>query len=108
MYQAVQMTGRFFDLFSHVFVTVEVKHIRDQVQSVLIVLYFGVEIGQVEAIGQIFFIDVAEVLIASRGYELEIHTRVSQCNRETTYYNRTFSAKRTPANLPLLRSHRLR
>jgi hypothetical protein len=33
-------------------------------------LHLGIEAGEVEAVCQVFLIDLAEVLVAARGYEL--------------------------------------
>lgn len=45
MHQAVEMSGRLLDLLSHVIVAIKVEDVGDQVQSILIVLNFGVEAG---------------------------------------------------------------
>jgi hypothetical protein len=44
------MSGRFFDRLSHLIVTVEIENICDQVQGILIVLYFCIEASEIEAI----------------------------------------------------------
>ena len=64
------MTGGFFDGFAHFVVAVEIEDIVHQIESVLVVVDFGVEAGQVEAVCQVFLVDLAEVLIATRGDEL--------------------------------------
>jgi hypothetical protein len=63
MYQAIQMPRRLFDLFPHVIVTVEVEDICNKVERILVVLDFGVQTREVEAIGEVFFVDFAEVFI---------------------------------------------
>lgn len=70
MDEAIQMPGRLFNRLSHLIVAVEIEHVGYQVEGILVVLHFGVEARQVEAICQIFFIDLAEVLVAARGDEL--------------------------------------
>lgn len=40
----------------------------------MIVLDIGIEAGEVEAVGQVVFVDFAEVLVSSRGDELHGHT----------------------------------
>lgn len=58
------MPRRLFYLFPHVIVAVEIKDICYEVQRILVVLDFGVETRKVEAIGQVLFVNLAEVLIA--------------------------------------------
>jgi hypothetical protein len=57
-------------LLAHVVFAVEVEYIGHKVERILIILHFGVEAGQIEPIGQVLFVDLAEVLVASRGDEL--------------------------------------
>ena len=57
-------------MFAHVIIAVEVKHVGDQVKRILVVLYFGVQTCEVEAVGKVFFVDLAKVLVPARGYEL--------------------------------------
>lgn len=59
------MPSRFLYLFSHVVVAVEVKHVGNQIKCILIVLNLGVEAREVESICKVFFVDLAEVFIAS-------------------------------------------
>jgi len=70
MNEAVKVTSGFLDLLAKVIVGIKVKHVGDQVKRVLIVLDLGVEPGQVEPIGEVFLIDLAKVLIATRRDEL--------------------------------------
>lgn len=70
MNEAVEVTGGFLNLLAKVIVGIKVKHVGDQIKRVLIVLDLGVETGQVESIGEIFLVNFAKVLIATRGYEL--------------------------------------
>ena len=60
------MARRFLDLLTHLIIAVEVEYIGDKVESILVVLDVRVEAGEVEAVGQIVFIDLAEVFIAPR------------------------------------------
>ena len=69
--QTVEMASRFLDLFTHVIFTVEVEDIGDKVESMLIVVYFRVKACQVEAIGEVFFVYLAEILVSSGGYKLD-------------------------------------
>ena len=65
MDQSVQMPGRLLDLLSHVVVAVEIKHVGNQIEGILVVLNLGVEAGEVESVGKVFLVDLAEVFIAS-------------------------------------------
>ena len=60
------MARRFLDLLTHLIIAVEVEDIGDKVESILVVLNVSVEAGEVEAVGQIVFIDLAEIFIAPR------------------------------------------
>lgn len=71
MHKSIQMPGRLFNRLAHLILAVEVKHIRHQVQRILVVLYFGVEASQVEAVHKVLFVDFAKVFIAARRDELE-------------------------------------
>jgi hypothetical protein len=62
--------GGLFDRLAHVVFAVEVEDVGDQVQRVLVVVDFRVETCKVEAVGYVFFVDFAEVFIATRGDEL--------------------------------------
>jgi hypothetical protein len=44
------MTGRLLNRFAHVVFTVEVKDVCDEVESILIILNFGVETGKVKTV----------------------------------------------------------
>ena len=68
--ETVQVTGTLLDRLTHVVFAVEVEDVGDQVQGVLVVVHFCVEAGEVEAVGDVFLVDFAEVLIAARGDEL--------------------------------------
>ena len=45
------MSGRLLYLFAHIIVDFHVEDIRDEVEGILVVLHFGVEAGEVEAVG---------------------------------------------------------
>lgn len=64
------MPCRLLDLLSHVIITVQIKDVSDEVKSVLIILDICVEPSEIEAVCEIVFVDLAEVFIASRRYEL--------------------------------------
>lgn len=50
----------------HLIVAVKIENIGDEIESVLVVLDLGVETCEVEAVGQVVLVDLAEVLIAAR------------------------------------------
>jgi hypothetical protein len=64
------VSGGFFNGFAHFILTVEVEDIVDKVEGVLVVVNFGVQAGEVEAVGQVFFVDLTEVFITAGGDEL--------------------------------------
>ena len=68
--QAIQMARRFLNLLAQVVVCIEVENIRHEVQRILIVRYFGVQAGKIETVGQVFLVDLTEVLISARRNEL--------------------------------------
>ena len=68
--EAVEVAGGFLNRLAHVVFTVKVEDVGDQVQSVLVVVDLCVEAGQVEAVGDVFFVDFTEVLVAAGGDEL--------------------------------------
>jgi hypothetical protein len=63
VYQTVQMPRRLLNLFPHIIVAVEVEDVRYEVECVLVVLDFRVQARQVEAVGEVLFVDLAEVLV---------------------------------------------
>ena len=65
MHETIEMAGGLLDLLAHIIVAVKVKNIGDEVESVLVVLDVGVEAGKVEAVGEVVFVDFAEVFVAA-------------------------------------------
>lgn len=65
VYQSIQMSRRLLDLFPHIIVAVKVENVRYEVEGILVVLDFGVEAREVEPVGQVLFVDLAEVFISS-------------------------------------------
>jgi hypothetical protein len=59
------MPCRLLDLFPHIIVAVEVEHVRYEIECILIVLNFGIQAREVEAIGEVFFVNLAEVFVSS-------------------------------------------
>lgn len=70
MYKAVQVPCRLFNRLAHVIVTIEIEHIRHEIQRVLVVGNIGVDTGQVEAVRKVVLVDFAEILVAPRRDEL--------------------------------------
>lgn len=70
MYKAVKMSSALLDLLTHIIVDLHVKDVGHEIERILVVLDFRVKAGQVEAVGQVVFINFAVVLIAARRDEL--------------------------------------
>ena len=64
MHQAIQMPCRFLNLLAHIIVAVEIEDVGHEVERVLVVLDIGVETREVEAVGEVIFVDLAEVFVA--------------------------------------------
>lgn len=79
VHQAIEMPCGLLDLLPHVVIAVKVEDIRHQIQRILIVLHFCVQARKVEAIRQVLFVNLAEVLVASRGDELESQLMLVTC-----------------------------
>ncbi len=65
------MASRLLNGLAHVVFAVEVEHVSNQVEGVLVVVDFGVQTRQVEAVSEVLFVDFAEVFVATGGDELE-------------------------------------
>jgi hypothetical protein len=85
MDKAIQVTCRFLNLFAEVIVGIEVENIGHQVQRILIVGNLGVQASKVEAIGQVFFVDFAKVLVAAGGDELRAPVRFGSWKRDSVW-----------------------
>ncbi len=72
MDQSVKMPCRLLYLFAHLIVAVEIEHVGDEVQGVLVVCDISVQAGEIEAVGEVIFVDFAKVLIAAGRDELYI------------------------------------
>jgi hypothetical protein len=70
MHQAVEMPCGLLDRLAHVIVAVEVEDVGNEVECILVVLDFGVQAREVKAVGQVFFVDFAEVFVSAGGDEL--------------------------------------
>lgn len=75
------MTGRFLDGLAHFIVAVEIKDIGDEVECILVILNFCVQAGEIEAICEVVLVDLAEILVSSGGYELEVRSKVVRGQR---------------------------
>lgn len=65
------MPGRLFYRLAHLVVAVEVEHVRNEVERILVVLDLGVEAREVEAVRQVLLVDFAKVLVAAGRDELK-------------------------------------
>jgi uncharacterized radical SAM superfamily protein len=72
MDQSVKMTSGPLNVLPHIIVAVEIKHVGHEIKSILIVLYFSIEASQIEAVGQVIFVDFAEIFVATRGDKLNV------------------------------------
>jgi len=61
------MPRRLLNLLAHLVVALDVEHVGDELERVLVVLDLGVEPRQVEPVRQVVLVDVAEVLVAPSG-----------------------------------------
>lgn len=64
------MPRRLLDLLAHLVVAVEVEDVGHEVEGILVVLNLGVQPSKIEAVGQVLFVDLAEVLVPPRRNEL--------------------------------------
>jgi hypothetical protein len=65
MHHTVQVPGILLDLFTHIVVDFHVEDVSYQVERILVVLDLRVKAGQVEAVGEVVFVDFAEVFVAA-------------------------------------------
>jgi hypothetical protein len=70
VHETVQVPRRLLDLLAHLVVAVEVEDVGHEVEGILVVLNLGVQPSKIEAIGQVLFVDLAEVLVPPRRNEL--------------------------------------
>jgi hypothetical protein len=78
MNEAVQVPCRLFDGFAHLIVTVEIKNVGNEVERILVVLYLRIQAGQVEAVCEVVFVNLAEIFVASRRYKLDAESGSQQ------------------------------
>ena len=60
------MPCRLLNLLAHIIIAVKVEDVRHKIECILVVLDFGVEARQVEPIREVFFVNLAKVLVSSR------------------------------------------
>ena len=72
MHHTVKMPRTLLDLLAHIVVDFHVEDISYQVERILVVLDLRVKAGQVEAVGEVVFVDFAEVFVAAGGDELKM------------------------------------
>ena len=70
MNESVKMTRTLLNLLAHIIVDFHVEDIGHEVKRVLVVLDLRVEAGKVEAVGEVVFVDFAEVFVAAGRDEL--------------------------------------
>lgn len=70
MHKTVQVSGRFFNLLTHVIIAVEVKYVGDEIEGILVVLNIHVDASKVESVGKVVFIDLAIVFVSTWRNEL--------------------------------------
>lgn len=70
MHKTIEMSSALLDLLTHVIVDFHVKDISHKIKRILVVLDFRVKASQVEAVGQVVFVNFAVILIAARRDEL--------------------------------------
>lgn len=80
MYQTVKMTSGFLDLLSKIIVGIEVEHVGHKVKRILIVRDLGLQPREVKPIGQVIFVDLAEILVSSRRDKLKESNMISFIN----------------------------
>lgn len=71
------MTSGLLDLLPKIVISVKVEDVGHQIKCILIVRDLGVEAGQIEAIGQVILVNLAEVFVAPRGDKLSRREMVS-------------------------------
>ncbi len=64
------MASRLLDGLSHFVIAIEVKYVGNEVEGILVVLDFCVKPSQVESIGEVVLVDLAEVFVSARGDKL--------------------------------------
>lgn len=64
------MSCRLLDLLAHVVFALQIEHVRDEVERILVVLYLRIEACEIETVGEVLLVDVAKVLVSSRVYKL--------------------------------------
>lgn len=79
MHQPIQMPCRLLNLRSHIIIAIEIEDVGYEVERVLVVLDIGVEAREVEAVGEVIFVDFAEIFVALDRDELVCHIYQISC-----------------------------
>jgi hypothetical protein len=66
MDEAIEVPRRLLNLLPQVIIHIVIKDVCNQIQSILVMLNLGVQARQVEAVRQVFLIDLAEIFVAAR------------------------------------------
>lgn len=74
------MSRRVFDLLSHIVIAVEIEDVCYEIECILVILYIRIETSQIEAVGKVVFVYLAEIFVAARRDELA-ESRISQLFR---------------------------
>lgn len=100
MDKTVKVPSRLFDLLPHIIVAFYIKHVGDKVQGMLIVLHFGIERCQVEAVREVFFVNVTEILVATGVDKLNVFTVSPRQISMSQYAWKSYSVSEPEARQP--------
>ena len=64
MDQTIKMSCALLDLIAHVVIDFHVKDICHELERILIVLNFRVQPGEIETVGEVILVNLAEIFIA--------------------------------------------
>ena len=65
------MPRALLNLLAHIVVDLQVEDVSHKVQRILVVLDFGIQAGEIEAVCEVVLVDFAEVFVAAAGDELQ-------------------------------------
>lgn len=88
------MSCGLLDVLPHFIVTFQVEDVSDQFKRVLVVIKVGIKSCQIEAVGEVIFIDLAKVFVASRRDELLPYTSANislQIDSDRGFWQKTIS-----------------
>lgn len=64
MYKPVQMPRRLLDLLPHIVVDFHIEDICDEIQRILVILHLCVETSEIESVGEVVLVNLAEVFVS--------------------------------------------